>query len=37
MQLKGQAPVLEGDRLPQDTLRRGALQKSTPCLGKNQI
>ncbi|TRO31286.1 hypothetical protein EQ845_23635 [Pseudomonas putida] len=27
MQLKGQAPVLEGDRLPQDTLRRGTMHE----------
>ncbi|ESW39975.1 hypothetical protein O164_08975 [Pseudomonas taiwanensis SJ9] len=27
MQLKGQAPALEGDRLPQGTLRRGKLHK----------
>ena len=27
MQLKGQAPALEGDRLPQGTLRRGKLHE----------
>jgi len=32
MQLKGQAPVLEGDRLPQGTLGRGSIPKGAGFL-----
>ncbi|MNC46978.1 hypothetical protein D3C75_960170 [compost metagenome] len=37
MQLKGQAPALEGDRLPQGTLKRGKLPEASSHRGASGL